>query len=311
VKIYVFDSWRKFWTDAIRYWEAQGHEVKTGIYWGTELTDWADVAIFHPCENNLIQASKTSKPPDTVVIAEAVDIDIYSNHPGAVNWEYVDALVFYAQHMREYAEARFKFPHDLPRTIVPGGVDLVRWTLRTGPRGYNVAWIGRLWIAKNIFSALQVFHQLIKADPAHPWRLSCLGEKWHPDNWWRLHCQSYLEAYPALAERVEFVQRVDDVNVWLDDKDYLLQTSYKEAFGYVIAEAAAKGIRPVVQYTTGALDIWPREWVFATHAEAVRMMLDGYDPQQVRRIVGECYPLEARMRAYDRLIEHGSRHGVA
>ena len=28
MKIYIFDSWRKFWTDAVRHWQGQGHEVK-------------------------------------------------------------------------------------------------------------------------------------------------------------------------------------------------------------------------------------------------------------------------------------------
>ena len=178
MKIYIFDSWRKFWTDAVRHWQEQGHDVKTGIYWGPELVDWADICIFHPVQDNLKKAAaKQEKPPNTVIIAEAVDIDIYSGHLGGVNWEsgYVDALVFYAEHMKEYAERVYghKIPPTLPRYVVPGGIDLERWPIKepSASSGYNVAWIGRLWIAKNLFGALQVFNQLIKTDPGAPWRM--------------------------------------------------------------------------------------------------------------------------------------------
>lgn len=307
MKIYVFDSWRKFWGDAIRYWQEQGHEVKSGIYWGPELVEWSNVSIFHPVDNNLKQASiKQEKPAGTIVIAEAVDIDIYSGHMGGVNWAsgYVDALVFYADHMKAYTERVYgkKIPATIPRYIVPGGIDLKRWTLIDRVQGgYNVAWIGRLWIAKNLFGALQVFNQLIKTDPGNPWRLHCLGKNWSPPHWWRQHCEGYLAANPELAERVTFTESVPDVNEWLTDKDYLLQTSVKESFGYVIGEAAAKGIRPVIQNTMGATDIWPREWIFDTHDEAVEMLLVRHDPAKVRGVIKNRYPLEKRLEAYENI----------
>lgn len=297
MKIYVFDSWRWHWTETIKALRELGHEVQTGIYWGPELVEWADVAIFHPVDNNLKQASlKQEKPKDTFVLAEAVDIDIYSNHLGGINWDYVDHLAFMAKHMKEWAEAKVKLPDDLPRSILPGGIDLEHFRLRPTPRsGYNVAWIGRLWIAKNVFGALQVFNELLLQQPDKPWRLYLRGEKYHPTTWWQRQCETYIEANSLLAERIEFVPRVDDIATWLDDKDYLLQTSHKEAFGYVVAQAAAKGIRPVVQMTTGALDIWPEEWIFQTHSQAVDMLTTNYDPQEVRQVIVERYPLANRV----------------
>ena len=268
--------------------------------------EWADVCIFHPVQDNLKQATlRQEKPPNTVIIAEAVDIDIYSGHLGGVNWEsgYVDALVFYAEHMKEYAERVYghKIPPTLPRYVVPGGIDLERWPIKepSASSGYNVAWIGRLWIAKNLFGALQVFNQLIKTDPGAPWRMHCLGKDWSPPHWWRQHCEGYLAANPGLAERVTFTESVADVNEWLNDKDFLLQTSVKESFGYVIGEAAAKGIRPVIQNTIGALDIWPREWVFDTHDEAVDMFDSFARPHQVRSVIADRYPLAKRLAAYE------------
>jgi len=262
-----------------------------------------DAVYFYPVDSNLIHAARTPKPPSARIVAEAVDIDIYAGHPGAVNWDYVDALVVMAPHALALLRHKAKLPPDLPVHIVPGGVDLEQFTLVERPRNYNVAWIGRLWIAKNLFGALQIFNQLIHVDPEHPWRLWCLGQKWHPE-WWRRHCVAYLDANPALAKRVEALEHVSDVNEWLERRDisYLLQTSFKEAMGYVVAEAAAKGIRPVVQNTNGALATWPREWVFDTHAEAIEMLTNGYDGQQIRGIIEERYPLAKRLAALDEIV---------
>lgn len=299
MKVAVFDSWAyKFTQPLIDHWREAGHEVRASTGWGEAIVEWADVAYFYPVDNNLIKASRTPKPPNTHVVAEAVDIDIYAGHPGAVNWEYVDALVVMARHTLGLVREKARLPAGLSVHIVPGGVDLDRFTLIDRPRNYNVAWIGRKWIAKNLFGALQIFNQLIRRDPDSPWRLWCLGKKWDP-LWWRKHVEAYLAANPALMERVEFVDHVPDVNVWLENTSYLLQTSFKEAFGYCVAEAAAKGIRPVIQMTNGARDTWPWTWVFDTHAEAVKMLRADYDPAQIRDTIAERYPLEARSQAMD------------
>jgi hypothetical protein len=301
MKIYCFDSWKKFVLPMINHWRSIDHEVKTGIYWGKELTDWADVAFFHPVDNNLIKASQTEKPKNTFVIAEAIDVDIYANHPGRVDWSYVDALVFMAKHMRSYAEAKFTFPDSLPRYTIPGGVNLNHFTLRQKPKGYNIAWIGRLWIAKNVFGALQIFHHLIKIDDTNPWRLFLRGDRYHP-NWWQACVEWYIATNPELEKRVEFVPHVTDINVWLEDIDFLLQTSFKEAFAYVVAEAAAKGIQPIIQNTTGVQNIWPNNWIFNTHEEACQMILRSYDPASIRAIVANLYPLTKRIQAFEQII---------
>jgi glycosyltransferase involved in cell wall biosynthesis len=307
-KIWVCDSWKKHWTETMDSWRAQGHEVKTGPYWGPDLVEWADVAIFHPVDNNLKQASAKTKekPKDTLIVAEAVDVDIYAGHPGAVKWDYVDHLVFMAKHMQDYAMRTFgqlrKFPQDRIH-LIPGGLDLSRWTMRSTPeRNFDVAYIGRLWIPKNVFGAIQVFNELIKYDRGNPWRLHLLGDnKYHPPGWWRFQVESYLDRDPDLKERVSFEHGVPDVNVWLEDKAYLLQTSFKEAFGYVIAQAAAKGIKPVIQMTTGANNIWPEEWIFMTHDEAVGMFLGDYSPHVYRDFVATTYPIERRVRMFSEI----------
>lgn len=299
MKIYLFDAWNlKFMKPVADHWRALGHEVKSGIYWGPDLVRWADLCYFYPVQNNLVRASKEQEKPDGLrVVAEAVDIDVYAGHWGNVNWAWVDALVVMAPHVLKL----MTLPPELPVHVVPGGVDLDRFSPRRDPaRNYDVAWVGNFWIAKNFFGALQVFNELIKRDPGNPWRLHVRSQKWSP-TWWQRHCEAYLAANPGLAERVTFYPDwVLDIGEWLEDKAYLLSTSFKEAFGYAIAEAAAKGLRPVVQFTNGMGATWPKEWLFDTHYQAVDMFLDStYEPESYRAVVADRYPLARRLEALD------------
>lgn len=305
MKIYICDPWKKHWWEGVDYWRKQGHDVGIGPYWGPSIMEGRDVVIFHAIQDNLKKASHTEKPKDTVIIAEAVDIDIYSGHLGAVDWSYVDSLVYMAKHMQTISSKKNGAKiADVPQTIIPGGIDLDKWTLREGEIGHNIAWIGRLWVPKDVFGALMVFNELLHDSPRGvPWRLFILHDnKWHPE-WYKNHVLAYLEDNPFLNERIEWVRHVPDVNVWLDEMkiDYLLQTSQKEAFGYVIAQAAAKGIKPIIRNTNGALDLWPAGWVFDTHDEAVGMFIP-YDRDSIRFRVAASYPLSRRMEAFDALI---------
>lgn len=332
MKIFLIDSWKakyapksefscpwmsgsvtesKFFEPVMHHWHDLGHEVQTWNSWGPPLVDWADggLCYFAQTNNNLKRAStETEKSPNTRIIVEAVDADIYGGHWKAVDWTWVDGLVCMSKHMLRWMETTGPgLPDSLPRYHVPGGVDLDTWPMRREPvHGYNVAWIGNHWIAKNTFGALQVFNELIRRDPSHPWHLFVRGQKWHP-NWWQAHVEGYMATNPELAERVTWIDGwVPDLNEWLEDKHYLLQTSFKEALGYVVCQAAAKGIRPVIQNTNGALDIWPREWVFDTHSQAIDMFLDAeYQPWKDRDFVNRYYPLYRRLAALDEICFGG------
>ena len=307
MKIAVFDSWnQKFSKPVIEHWRDLGHEVKAGLYWGPELTEWCDVGYFAQCDNNAIQASrKQPKPPNTRIVIEAVDIDIYAGHPGAVNWDYASALIVMASHTEALVRKKSALRPGLPVHIVPGGIDLDKFTLRQQPRGFNVAWIGRFWIAKNVFGALQIFNQLIQTDPGNPWRLFLRGQKLDDPAWWGNHIRAYLKANPELEARTEFVPYVEDMNIWLEGMDYYLMTSLKEAFSYSTGECAAKGIKIIMGMTNGMPGIWPKDWIFQTHQEAVEMFSGLYEPLGYRHYVATHYSLEKRLELLDSICFGG------
>ena len=95
---------------------------------------------------------------------------------------------------------------------------------------------------------------------------------------------------------------IDDArkDEWLESMDYLISTSIVESFGYGIAEAMCKGIKPLLYDRQGV--IWPE--TFKT-APGLRALLDGpYDSQAYRDHIVQNYSVERQAMATDMLVEY-------
>ena len=90
----------------------------------------------------------------------------------------------------------------------------------------------------------------------------------------------------CIKENVVFYGHVENIDAWLEGKDYLISTSVSESFGYNIAEAMAKGIKPLIHNWPGAKNIYPQSLVFNTVEEAVSMITsETYDSKMYRELI--------------------------
>ncbi len=93
-----------------------------------------------------------------------------------------------------------------------------------------------------------------------------------------------------------------DVNTWLEDKDFILLTSAKEAFSFAIAEGMLKGIKPLIHRFYHAGDIWDEKYIWDKVSQ-VKPMLEGeYNGKEYRDYVLNNYPLDKMLRAYDEIM---------
>jgi hypothetical protein len=131
------------------------------------------------------------------------------------------------------------------------------------------------------------------------YRLHLLGTR-NTEKW--LH--AYLDHMAGeLGLDVTETERVDDVDAWLEGMDYHVLASFKETFSYATAEAAAKGIKPLVHNFYRARDVWPDKWIWNTLDEAVGMIGGDYDSAGYRRYVEEYYNLGRMMRGLNAACE--------
>ena len=91
----------------------------------------------------------------------------------------------------------------------------------------------------------------------------------------------------------------------LEDKNYILSTSIHESFGYNIAEAMVKGIKPVIYNFPYSKEIWDQKYLFNTIDEAVSLITeDNYVSYEYRDFVEKRYSLKKEIEQIIYFLEY-------
>jgi len=303
MRIALFYGVGKFTKELVEHWKSLGHEVGIDKSLDTRMVIWADITFFEFCEGSAQRASHADdvmwaqlggvQPRDKKIIIRAHDIDVWVGHHHGVNWQWVNHLVFVAKHMKDKMEKELGgFPPTTKVHLIKHGVNAEKFTYREKPRGNKIAWVCNINHHKNLALALQVLAE----NPTY--ELHVLGNplgSWH---------KAYIFNL-AEKNKLKFFQTdsVPDVNEWLEDKDYILLTSGKEAFSFAIAEAMLKGIKPIIHRFYGAEDIWPEKYIW-DRVSQVKPMLDEfeYNGKEYRDYVLNNYSLTTMLEAYDSIM---------
>lgn len=284
MKIALFDPyWPKFTGDIVDAWRKMGHEVKTDRYYNPELIHWADVIWFDTCDNNLKCAMNPDKDDPTQegwdmhdmdltgkkIIVRVIDIEVWSGHNMNVDWDLVTDIVFIAPHIRALVEnsPNWKPEYESKCRWIPCGVDLDKWTFKPHYRGYNIGIVSEVWSSKGTDYVLQIAMKLKQIDDRY--NIKWVG-KMQEYVWEWFYIQDFIKRNEL---KIEFTDWVEDLNEFLEDKNYLLHATKKEAFSYATAEAMAKGIKPVLHHFYGAENLWPG-MTWNTIDEAVGMITE-------------------------------------
>lgn len=287
MKIFACCNWQlKFLGPMLDYWRRQGHEVRYELGYNPAGHEWSDVCFVDVCDHNAHVASEYKFPNSRLVI-RAIDIECWVQQSTGVHWENVDVCIFMAKHIEELVRSYMTFPANVQVVHIPPGIDLSKWTYRERDgSNHSVAFIAHQWSAKGMPLLFQVMAAL-----GSGWVLHILGNQSN-ERWLHKYNEHIVR---ELGLQVVFTERVPSVDAWLDDKDYIIIPGQKEAFSYVTAEAAAKGIKPLVHNFWRARDIWPDEWVWSTIGEAVAMAQQPFDSASYRRYIADHYTLDTMM----------------
>lgn len=296
-KIALFDPYNgKFTNDMVEWWTNNGDEVKRETYYNPELVVWADIVWFETCDNNLLSATnpdqalkdewKYSNRPGAwdmhemdlshkKIIVRPIDIECWGgSHAHDNMWDIVDHCIFIAPHIREMVmEDSRPQGHKMKIHTIAHSVNPARWTFKERKPGFNIAVVSEIWESKGIDYVLQIAWKLKQIDPRY--HIYYLGKE-QDYQWHRPYRTEFIKNNNL---NITFEHWVDNLDEWLDDKNYLLHSSIKEAFSAATAEAAAKGIRPILHAFYGYEALWGDSgWIWQGIDEAVDMITDGdYD----------------------------------
>ena len=324
MRIVVYDPYaKKFTSDMILWWEQNGHEVQYSNYYNPKLVAWADILYFFTCDNNLASATNPGqailaddsnfRPWDLHdhnltgkrVIVSPIDIEVWGGHQMAAKWDLVDDVICIAPHIQEELniDALPGIGEKTKFHLIPFSVNLDRWTFKERKPGFDVAVVSERWVSKGTDLILQIALKLKRIDERY--KIHWLGQ-WGGQGQWE---QSYFTDFVEHNNlNIEFTNILNDgrtVDEFLEDKNYLLHGSKKEAFCAAIAEAMAKGIKVIPHRFYGADDIWPG-MTWDSIDEAIEMIVSPeYDSQSYRQyLIDHGYTLPQMMEKFDAIINN-------
>lgn len=326
MKIVLFDPYLpKFTMDMSSWWRSQGHEVQESRYYDPQVAEWADIIWFDTCDNNLASGTNPGSailddasnyfPWDLhdmdltgkKIIVRAIDIEVWQGHWSAAKWDLVDDLIFIAPHIRNLVD-----PAALPDVnpnlkihTIPCGVNLDRYRFAEREPGFDIAVVGERWMSKGADYILQIALKLKDLDARY--KIHWLGKR--SDYQWELaYFDDFIEHHNLPIEITNWLEGDNAVDEFLEGKNYLLSASHKEAFGYNIAEAMAKGIKPVIHRFYGADDLWPGI-TWDSIDQAVSWLTDAlhnddYDSNAYRQyLIHHEYTIPQMMERIDKVIK--------
>lgn len=292
------------------HWENEGHEVKFEMGASEHLAQWADVYYVEWYDHNIHylynfhRENPTAKKPMYVV--RAIDWDVWTGvarDPEMGAW--IDKLITITPHIRQkLLDENPGFRED-QIALIRCGIHVDQFPWRPPKNGTNIVMpVNEIdWILKGGLEGLKIFAMVCKRDN-RDWQLYVRG-KWCQQPYIRVAFEDFVKK-AGLEDKVHWqVARVPSMNDFLEDMDYVLVPSLKEAFSYVTAEAVAKGIKPVLNHWYHAEDTWKEDWLYMTPDEAVDMILEGYTEEQSKEysdFVTSKYDAKRMMREIDEFI---------
>lgn len=323
MKIALYDPYAgKFTNSMVEWWENHGYEVKRDTYYDPELVEWADVVYFFTCDNNLLSATNPGQAlrdewlverrktipwdlhefdlSNKKIIVHPVDIEVWQGHHAYENmWDVVDDVIFPAPHIMQImmADSRPQQGH-FRQHIIPFGVNLDRWTFKERSDGFKIGVVAELWESKGVDLVLQIAMRLKQIDERY--KIYWLGKN-QMYHWGKAYFDDMIKSLdlPIIYES----EYVEDLNNWWEDKNYVLHCSQKETYAYAVAEAMAKGIKPIFHRYYGADATWP-ELTWNSIDEAVDLITEGkYDSASYRQyLIDHRLDLTSMMQSFEEII---------
>jgi len=239
----------------------------------------ADTILCEWCLGNAAWYSR-NKRSDQRLVVRLHRMEVYTDHPAAVEIDNVDRVVCVSRHIADEAIERFGWDPAKLRTI-PNSVEVERFRRpkQDGAR-HTLAMVGYVPQRKRLDRALDVLEGLREREPR--FRLLAVGHSPSEFGWvvrrpeeieYFRRCFRRIEESPTLRGAVTFVPFSDDLPALFERAGFVLSTSESEGHQVALAEGAASGAVPVILDRGGADDQYPGRWVHAEVAEAVAAVL--------------------------------------
>ena len=270
-----------------------GNQIAEAIKWSDIVwLEWAnDLAIF---ATNNVPEIQNKKVVCRLHGYEAFNGNVLSK----INWNFINRMIFVADHVREDAYESCPQMKSVPYTMVYNAIDLDKFTFNKRTKGKRICFSGYVNYKKNPMLMIQILNKLLKIDEGY--KIEWVGK--HQDIRIAKYLQHILRDM-GIEDKFIFHDWTDNINGWLEDKHYFLSTSIHEGYGVAIMEAMAKGIKPVIHNFYEARGFYPDTLIYNTIDEAVEKITEQtYDSEGYRGFIEDNYSLEKQIDLIEGII---------
>jgi glycosyltransferase involved in cell wall biosynthesis/predicted O-methyltransferase YrrM len=243
------------------------------------ILEHTDTILCEWCLGNAAWYSR-NKRPDQRLVVRMHRMEVYTDHPAAVEIDNVDQVVCVSQHIADEAIERFGWDPAKLR-VIPNSVDIDRFRgpKRDGAR-FTLAMVGYTPARKRLNRALDIVEELRRREPR--FRLLLIGQPPSGFDWvvrrpeeveYFRECFARIQSSAELRGAVTFQPFTDDLPLLFQRVGFVLSTSDSEGHQVALAEGAASGAVPVIVDRPGAADQYPDHWIHADAADAASAVL--------------------------------------
>lgn len=266
-----------------------------------EWMEWADVCWFEWCDELIIYGSQLSLAKEKKILCRLHRYEALTQNPTKVNWANVDKLIIVTDHLKVFLKSQIP---DIEKKVdivtINNGVNLDKYKFEERKAGYNLAYVGYIHQRKNPVLLLQIIKKLVEKDKNYKLYVAGRFQDILVKAYW-----DYQIKKMNLERNIIFEGWQESIDEWLQDKNYLLSTSIHESFGYGIAEAMSRGLKPIIHDFIFSDEIWEGKYVFNTIDEAVEMIIsEEYNSIEYRKFIEENYSLTKQINKTEEILNN-------
>ena len=232
-----------------------------------EGMEWADICWFEWCDELVIYGSQLEGAKRKRIICRLHSYEAFSEYPSQVKWEKVEKVIFVADHIRSFVLENTLALKKEQTVVIPNGVDLEKYTYNERKPGFNIAYVGYINYKKGPMLLLHAFKAIYDKDKRY--KLFIAGQ--FQDSRDVLYFKQMIKEW-KMEKNIIFQGWQDNLNAWLENKNYILCTSLLESQNMSVMQAMAKGIKPLIHNFVGAKDIYDSKWIWNSIEECKQLV---------------------------------------
>lgn len=264
----------------------------------------ADICWFEWCDELIGYASKLDLCKNKKIICRLHSYEAFSEYPNQVLWNNVDTVIFVSEYIRQYVVTNIKTLKIDQTVVIPNGINLANYSFKKRNKGFNIAYVGYINYKKGPMLLLHTFKAIVEIDSRY--KLYIAGLFQDPRD--ALYFKQMISEL-NLENNVIYTGWQDDLDQWLEDKNYILCTSILESQNVSVMQAMAKGIKPLIHNFVGAKDIYPLKYVWNTINECINQLKsEEYISHEYRNFISANYSLEQQITSIKSVLSGDAVH---